>query len=175
MRILALDQARHGGWSVFEMDTRALVAYGAFNFDDKQYEFDEVLYQVVLLIHKLMCQYDCAALFIEDIQMQTNVQGFKRLAQLHGAILYYCAEHEILVSAVTPSQWQNYCKARGRTSKEVKSGILSLEDSGKKRSKMLSLQYVRDTYGVETTNDNVSDAICIGTYVVNNIKIRTKR
>lgn len=132
-------------------------------------------YQVVLLIHKLMCQYDCAALFIEDIQMQTNVQGFKRLAQLQGAILYYCAEHEILVSAVTPSQWQNYCKARGRTSKEVKSGILSLEDSGKKRSKMLSLQYVRDTYGVETTNDNVSDAICIGTYVVNNIKIRTKR
>ena len=174
MNILALDQARHGGWAVFDTNTHKLIEYGAFNFDDKQYAFDEVLYQVVLLIHKLMCQYDCAALFIEDIQMQTNVQGFKRLAQLQGAILYYCAANEILVSTVTPSQWQNYCKARGRTNKEIKSGVTTLAQPGKKQSKVLSLEYVRDTYGVGTTNDNVSDAICIGTYVVNNITLRTK-
>lgn len=174
MRILALDQARHGGWSVFELGDKSLVEYGAFNFDDKKFSFDEVLYHVVMLVEELMHKYDCAALFIEDIQMQTNVQGFKRLAQLQGAILYYCAQNEILVSAVTPSQWQNYCKARGRTSKEIKSGITTLDVDGKKKSKILSLEYVRDTYGVETTNDNVSDAICIGTYVVHNINIRTR-
>ena len=51
---------------------------------------------------------------------------------------------------------------------------MSLEAAGKKQSKVLSLEYVRDTYGVTTLNDNVSDAICIGTYVVNNIEIRVK-
>ena len=106
--------------------------------------------------------------------MQSNVESFKRLAQLQGAIFYYCAANEILLSTVKPSQWQNYCRARGRTSKEIKSGVTSLEASGKKQSKVLSLEYVRDNYGVTTLNDNVSDAICIGTYVVNNIEIRVK-
>lgn len=174
MNILVLDQARHGGWAVFNTDTKSLIAYDAFNFDDKKFSFEQVLCEVVCLIRRIMDQYDCAALFIEDIQMQNNIQSFKRLAQLQGAIFYYCAAHEILVSAITPTQWQGYCKARGRTSKEVKSGIITLDTEGKKKSKILSLEYVRGAYGVETTNDNVSDAICIGTYVVNNITIRTK-
>lgn len=174
MKILALDQARHGGWAVFDMNSKRLDAYGDFNYDNKDFTFEQVLQQVVALIECLMQQYECVALFIEDIQMQSNVESFKRLAQLQGAIFYYCAANEILLSTVKPSQWQNYCKARGRTSKEIKSGVTSLEAAGKKQSKVLSLEYVRDTYGVTTLNDNVSDAICIGTYVVNNIEIRVK-
>ena len=174
MRILALDQARHGGWSVFDMESKELVDYGDFNFESKDYPFEMVLAKVVELIQQLIKQYDCVALFFEDIQMQHNVVSFKRLAQLQGAILLLCAQNEILFSLITPSQWQGYCKARGRTQKEIKGGVTTLSLDGKKHSKVLSLEYVRDTYGVETSNDNVSDAICIGTYVVNNITIRTK-
>lgn len=174
MRILALDQARHGGWSVFEMENKELVDYGEFNFESKDCPFEMVLAKITDLIQQLIQKYDCVALFFEDIQMQHNVVSFKRLAQLQGAILLLCAQNEYLFSLVTPSQWQNYCKARGRTQKEIKSDIKTLALDGKKHSKVLSLEYVCDTYGVETSNDNVSDAICIGTYVVNNITIRTK-
>lgn len=72
---------------------------------------------------------------------------------------------------VAPSQWQNFCKARGRNSKEIKEQVLSVELTGKKESKILSIQFVKDQFGIETTNDNVADSICMGFYVTNIIEI----
>lgn len=72
---------------------------------------------------------------------------------------------------VAPSQWQNFCKARGRNSKEIKEQVFSVELTGKKESKILSIQFVKDQFGIETTNDNVADSICMGFYVTNIIEI----
>lgn len=72
---------------------------------------------------------------------------------------------------VAPSQWQNFCKARGRNSKEIKEQVLSVELTGKKESKILSIQFVKDQFGIETTNDNVADSICMGFYATNIIEI----
>ena len=70
-----------------------------------------------------------------------------------------------------PTQWQNYCKARGRSTKEIKEKIKTLEAAGKKESKILSIQFVKDKFKVDTDNDNLSDAICIGHYAVNHFEI----
>ena len=78
------------------------------------------------------------------------------------------------VVAVAPTQWQNYCKARGRTSKEVKEKIKTLENAGKKESKILSIQFVKEKFHIDTDNDNLSDAICIGHYAVNHFEIEGK-
>lgn len=72
---------------------------------------------------------------------------------------------------VAPSQWQNFCKARGRNSKEIKSQVLAVETNGKKESKILSIQFVKDQFGIETENDNLADAISIGFYVTNIVEI----
>ena len=93
------------------------------------------------------------------------------MAQLQGVLVNMCEKTNILYNLVAPTQWQNYCKARGRTTKEIKSKITSVEPTGKKTSKILSLQAARDIYGIVTENDNLADATMIGHYVVNNIKI----
>ena len=76
---------------------------------------------------------------------------------------------------IAPTQLQNYCRARGRSEKEIKGKIKALEASGKKESKILSIQAVKDFYGVETENDNLADAILIGHYAVNHYVLECRK
>ena len=80
-------------------------------------------------------------------------------------------KNEYLYGYVAPSQWQYFCKARGRNSKEIKSQVLSVETNGKKESKILSIQFVKDQFGIETENDNLADAVSMGFYVVNIVEL----
>ena len=80
-------------------------------------------------------------------------------------------KNEYLYGYVAPSQWQNFCKARGRNSKEIKSQVLSVETNGKTESKILSIQFVKDQFGIETENDNLADAVSMGFYVVNIVEL----
>ena len=100
-----------------------------------------------------------------------NVQSFKKLAQLQGVLVNLFEKNEYLYDFVAPTQWQNFCKARGRNSNEIKKKIKSLEASGKKESKILSIQFVKDHFNIETDNDNLSDAICLGHYAVHHFNI----
>lgn len=110
-------------------------------------------------------------MYIEDIQLRANVQSFKKLAQLQGVLINLFEKNEYLYDFVAPSQWQNFCRARGRNAKEIKNKITTLEESGKKESKILSITFVKEKFGIDTDNDNLSDAICIGYYVVNHLEL----
>lgn len=85
------------------------------------------------------------------------MQSFKRLAQLQGVLVNLCEKTNILYNLVAPTQWQSFCKARGRTAKEIKSKITSVEPTSKKTSKILSLQAAKEIYGIETENDNLAE------------------
>lgn len=174
MNILALDQARNGAWSVFDYDTKTLVAYGTFQFPTTKYTFAKAMYEIYKLTESLMNEYNIVAVYIEDIQLRQNVDSFKKLAQLQGCLVALFERNEYLYGFVPPARWQSFCGARGRTSKEVKANAseASLTKSGKKPSKMLSIQYIKSTFGIETTDDNLADAICIGYYVCNNVEIK---
>lgn len=124
-----------------------------------------------MLVDSIIKEQNISAVFIEDIQLRVNVQSFKKLAQLQGVLINLFERNEYLYDFVAPTQWQNFCKARSRNAKEVKEKITSLDTSGKKESKMLSIQFVREKFGIDTENDNLSDAICIGYYVVNHLKL----
>lgn len=171
MKILAVDQARHGGWAIFDYDARALLDYGTWSFDNKTCSFEQAMLRITALIHEVIHAHGADAVFFEDIQLRRNVQSFKRLAQLQGALVLLCEQNEYQYGFVAPTQWQNFCKARGRTEKEIKSKIMAVDSKDKKTSKVLSLQFVKDRFGIETENDNLSDAICIGFYVVNQFEI----
>ena len=49
--------------------------------------------------------------------------------------LIFFEKNEYLYSFVAPTQWQNYCKARGRSTKEIKEKIKTLEVKGKKNQR----------------------------------------
>ena len=174
MRILSVDQSRAGGWAIFEYETKTLLKYGEFNFPSQKYSFPQAISALKQLIGNVISGENISAVFIEDIQLRQNVQAFKSLAQLQGVLENYFLESQLLYSIVAPSQWQHFCGARGRTDKEKKSQIVKLNTEGKKASKILSISYVHDKYNVDTSNDGIADAICIGDYVVNNIKIEAK-
>ena len=148
-----------------------MIGYGTFSFDSKKYTYAKAILHIEELVASLINSYDVSAVFIEDIQLRANVQAFKKLAQLQGVLVNLFEKNEYLYGFVAPSQWQNFCKARGRNSKEIKEQVLSVETTGKKDSKILSIQFVKDQFGIETDNDNLADAISIGFYVTNILEI----
>lgn len=172
MKILAIDQSRYGGWSLFDYKKKQLIDYGAFNFPSPKYTYPQAIFQVKRYVLKLLKDTGASAIFIEDIQLRRNVDSFKKLAQLQGVLVDSFIENEYLYDVIAPSTWQAYCNARGRTTKEIKNKTESVDVSNKKKSKILSLTFVKDNFDVITDNDNMADAICIGWYAVNNIKIK---
>ena len=171
MNILAVDQARHCAWATFDYENKKLLDYGIWGYDSKNYTFEQAILHIEALLNEVIRTHDVGAVFLEDIQLRQNVQSFKRLAQLQGVLVNLCEKTNILYNLVAPTQWQSFCKARGRTTKEIKSKITSVEPTSKKTSKILSLQAAKEIYGIETENDNLADALMIGHYAINNIKI----
>lgn len=171
MNILAVDQARQGAWAVFDYENKKLLDYGAWKYDSKNYTFEQAVLHIEALLNEVIRTHNVEMVFLEDIQLRQNVQSFKRLAQLQGVLVNLCEKTNILYNLVAPTQWQSFCKARGRTAKEIKSKITSVEPKAKKTSKILSLQAAKEIYGIDTENDNLADALMIGHYAINNIKI----
>ena len=171
MNILALDQARNGAWSVFDYEKKEVIGHGTFSFDSKKYTYAKATMHIEELVSMLIKAWDIKAVFIEDINLRVNVQAFKRLAQLQGVLVNLFEKNEYLYDYVAPTQWQNFCKARGRNSTEVKKQVLEIQTNGKSESKILSIQFVREQFGIDTNNDNLADALCLGFYVVNEIEL----
>ena len=174
MKILALDQARNGAWSIYDYGKCELVAYGSYSFDSRKYTYAQAVRNIEDLVSSLIDAYDVSAVFLEDIQLRANVQAFKKLAQLQGVLVNHCEKSQLLYGYVAPSQWQNYCRARGRSTKEIKENVVRLEHTDKKDSKILSLQFVKDRFHIDTDNDNIADAICIGFYVCETVEIKSE-
>ena len=137
MKILAVDQARRGAWAVFDYEGKTLCDYGTWAFDNKSFTFEQAIVHVEALVDEVIHSHGIDAVFFEDIQLRQNVQSFKKLAQLQGVLVNLCEKNEYLYGLVAPTQWQNYCKARGRTTKEIKSKITKVDSAGKKESKIL--------------------------------------
>ena len=156
MRVLAIDQARHGGWAIYDDDS--LDTAGVWNFDSKDYTFERAVLQIERTVFTLIAKYDIDYLIYEDIQMQRSTKAFKRLAQLQGVLINLAVYSEIPYTIVHPKTWQAY---RDKTFPELK----GLEN--KKRS----IAAVKELFDIETENDNLADAICIGYYAANNLSL----
>lgn len=175
MKILALDQARKGAYAIFDYEKKKLIKYGSWNFDNSRYTYSQAIRMIELLVENLIYDNDISAVFIEDIQLRKNVASFKCLAHLQGVLINLFERANILYDLIQPASWQGYCKARGRTIKEAKQGIDTIESTGKPNSKVLSIQCVKDKYHIITDDDNIADSVLIGHYVVNKIIIKTAK
>ena len=138
MRILAVDQARNGGWAIYDYEKQKLVDYGSFSFPNGKYTFSEAVCEIEKYISQLITKRKISVVFLEDINLRANVSVFKNLAQLQGVLINLCEKKHYLYQLISPSVWQNYCNARGRTSKEIKAKITATipnDNKAKKKTK----------------------------------------
>lgn len=160
IKILAIDQARNGAWSIFDYENKKLLDYGTFEYPSEKYTFPQAIMHIEDEVVSLVCSHSIDAVFIEDIQSRTNIDAFKKLACLYGVLINYFERDQLAYGTVYPATWQSFIyKELGFKRAELK-------------SKELSLRFVKEKCDLETNNDNLSDAICIGWYVVNNINIK---
>jgi len=170
IKILAIDQARRGAWAVFDTQTKALEHYGVWEFSNRIYPFPKAVHEITSLIDGLLKEYRIGAVYIEDVSLGPNPQAFKRLAQLQGALINLFEQLSeadttggsgedgttggsgVTYGIIPPTQWQTFC------------GALQ-----KHRTKELSLAFVKERFGIATDDHNLTDAICLGWYAVNNL------
>lgn len=152
--ILALDQAsRTSGWAVFQNDQ--LIASGTFTFDD-----DFIPKRLVKIRNKvisLIDQYNIDKIILEDIQLQeqiNNVSTYKVLAEVLGVLEELCSELKIPHEIVHSQTWKSTLGIKGR------------ERATQKRN---AQAFVEKLYSIKASQDE-SDAICIGTHYIRNMK-----
>ena len=90
----------------------------------------------------------------EGIQYQHNFATYQRLAQLQGVIISSLINFDIPFIIVPSGTWRNFIGIKGRTKKE---------------KKQFSIDYVKEKFDIDCTDD-VADSICIGLWSVNNFK-----
>jgi Holliday junction resolvasome RuvABC endonuclease subunit len=128
-----------------------LLSYGDWSFPARKYEFARAVYEITHVAADFILANDIDVVFIEDTQLRQNAQSFKKLAQLQGALINLFEGLGVSYENVPPTRWQSYCGTRGKAQ---------------------SMQFVHSQFGIETNNDNLADAICIGHYAINQIKGR---
>ena len=72
IKILAVDQARHGAWAMFNYESKELIGHGTWSFDNKKYTFPKAVRNIEVLIENIMNTQGIDAVFYEDIQLRVN-------------------------------------------------------------------------------------------------------
>lgn len=179
MKILALDQSTTGtGFAFFADDS--LAGYGLIKpkvskkineiireFEDHLYsiKMPEEMYGTTLLrstaiaeqIEELIDTFKPDAVYFEEIFDNGNPSGFRSLARLQGFICWICHKHNIPYHIIEETKWIN---SMGTYSREIK----------RPERKADIMQKMNDLYGLYITTDDISDAIAIGRYAIQNEK-----
>ena len=151
---IAFDQASTtSGFSIYK--NRELVDFGKFKgngpFFDRAHQLQE---EVVRIVEETRRKYpkESIKIGLEEIQMQGNVETFKRLAQLQGIlILTIKQKFSMEPELISASTWKSFNQIKGRGRTEQKRNAQNL---------------VEELYGMRPTQDE-SDAIMIGRYMAN--------
>ena len=125
-----------------------LIAHGEWSFPARKYDFSRAVYEITRVASDLAKTNDIDVVFIEDTQLRQNAQSFKKLAQLQGALINLFEGLAVPYESVPPTRWQSFCNVR---------------------NKLMSMQFVLEHFNIETNNDNLADAICIGWYAANQL------
>lgn len=149
MKLLALDQAsRTSGFAVFE--DGKLIKYGKFTFGDS--DFGIRLMKIRNKVKSLIDEFEIDKVVFEDIQLQDNVDTFKKLAEVFGVIFELVTELDIPHEAILASSWKSTLKIKGAKRPEQK-----------KNAQL----WVVNNYNIKPTQDEC-DAICIGVHALKN-------
>lgn len=143
MKTLCLDQAsRTTGYAIF--DGQSLIKVDKFTLVNSN--FGKRINQFRQKIKQLIEDNNIEQVFFEEIQLQQNVDTFKKLAMIYGAALSLMEEMGLPYDIISSNTWKSKCKIK-KTVRETE--------------KQAAQKFVTQTYGLTVTEDE-ADAICIG-------------
>lgn len=155
IKILCLDQAtKISGYSLFE--NKKLITYGKLQANEKEKNPIERMKQMQEKIIQLIDEIKPNFIVFEDIQFQQNYGTFKQLGQLQGILMAELFKLDIGFQIIEPSAWKSFCGIKGRKREEQKKNTQA---------------FVKTMYKVNVSEDE-ADAIGIGFWAINNIKIK---
>lgn len=162
MNVLAVDQARNGGWAVYDYENKTLIDYGGFSVPD-EIEYEYAIVEIKQFLNNIINKYKVTVIFIENIYYNAirGISPFEKLAMLKGALKVFFIENGYCHIEIQPTQWQGYLNIKRRNKKTGQT----------KSTKEQSIEFCQKQFDVKLENDNIADAINIGWYGVNNIKI----
>ena len=70
MKILAVDQARHGAWAVYDYEGKKLLDYGTWGFDSKNYTFEQAILHIEALLSEVIRTHDIDAVFWKTFSLE---------------------------------------------------------------------------------------------------------
>lgn len=158
-RVLALDQATYTtGWSIF--DGEKLIRYGSFttNLKDEISRCSTIKNWLLSMINN----WNPDVIGIEGIQFQDESSGakagvtvFQGLARLQGILMEACYSEKKEYIVCPTNTWRHHC------------GVKGVKRTDRKRSmQMLAKQW----YDISVSDDE-ADAIGIGKYIADSLKI----
>ena len=140
---LSLDQAtRITGYAIFHDDK--LVKVDQFELTDSKIGTRLKKYKEKIL--KLIDENGVNQVLFEEIQLQQNVETFKKLAMLYGTTMLLLEEKGIKYDIVSSNTWKSKCK---------------IKKTGRETEKQAAQKFVEDQYGIHVSQDK-ADAICLG-------------
>ena len=140
---LSLDQAtRITGYAIFHDDK--LVKVDQFELTDTKIGTRLKKYKEKIL--KLIDENGVNQVLFEEIQLQQNVETFKKLAMLYGTTMLLLEENNIKYDIVSSNTWKSKCK---------------IKKTVRESEKQAAQKFVEEQYGIHVSQDK-ADAICLG-------------
>ena len=164
-RILALDaETSITGYAIY--DNKTLIKYGTFKTSAALRTIERIN-QVKQWLRAALKEWEPDFVGLENIQLQkygtgsaqAQVKTFQTLANLQGVILDTIFEACVDSELVYPTEWRSYC------------GV-SDGDQHREARKKAAQAKVRIWYDMQCSEDE-ADAICIGKYFCNRIKVHS--
>lgn len=144
MRIMSFDQSsRITGYAILE--DRKLLEYGKFTLTDEDFG-DRLNRFRKKIVSLLTVDYKIDKVLFEEIQLQQNVETFKKLAMVYGVLMELLVDLGIPYDIISSNTWKSKCK---------------IKKTVRENEKQAAQKYVLENFGKKVTQDE-ADAICLG-------------
>ena len=144
MRIMSFDQSsRITGYAILE--DRKLLEYGKFTLTDEDFG-DRLNRFRKKIVSLLTVDYKIDKVLFEEIQLQQNVETFKKLAMVYGVLMELLVDLGIPYDIISSNTWKSKCK---------------IKKTVRESEKQAAQKYVLENFGKKVTQDE-ADAICLG-------------
>ena len=146
MKILALDASSTcSGWSLFDSGKYLKSGFIDLKKDkNAEHRINEMAKRLSELIDE--CRPD--KVILEDTMMASNAATLKMLANLGGAIKFYCYINDYEIEMMMPSTWRKY---------------LHIQEKGAKRNELKNKAYnvCIDQLGLDSLKEDEAESVCI--------------
>jgi Holliday junction resolvasome RuvABC endonuclease subunit len=173
-KVLGID-ASTNSFAFCLMHENTAVKWGEVNFDGS--DVYERILDAKKKIHAFKDELDFDFVVMEAaISVKSVATGIK-MAYVFGTIMSELLEDNIKVLEVHPIAWQSFINNKNFTKAEkqaVKDEFPNksenwIKNKIREKRKQKTINWVKDTYGINIESDNVADAFGIAYYVVSNI------